>query len=85
MTMPRWQVTVSEELAQKIRDREIVGQGGFQELGKALKNRLSGCSLAVDDEFRDRIEHYAFAYGNGGWQNFLREIIVEIERAPGHP
>ena len=81
-TMAVRRVDLSEQLAQKIKDREVTGQGGFQELAKALKKRLSGRSLEIDDDFKERIEHYAFDYGSGGWQTFLREIVSEIEQTP---
>lgn len=77
MTM---QVTLSEPLAQKIREREINGQGGFQSFARELQQRLSGRSLELDDDFRERLEHYAFDFGRGGWQTFLREIVAEIEQ-----
>lgn len=58
-------------LSNTLRERlsvDTVGTGGYQSLVQEIQKRLRGATLAVDDELTERIEHYAFDYGSGGWQ-----------------
>lgn len=55
------------------------GTGGYQTLVAEIRDRVRDASLAVDDELIERIEHYAFDYGSGGWQSLLRELLAEIQ------
>ena len=83
--MAQRQVVISEQLARRIADFEIVGSGGYQSLIGALKKRMRGNALVVDDKFYRRVEHYAYDFGSGGWQTFLREILAEVDQAAAHP
>lgn len=38
--------------------------------------------LRVNDELVDRIEHYAYDYGAGGWQTLLRDLLAELKLSP---
>ena len=73
-------VRLPDELVQKLHE-DVVGRGGFQSFVKQLKRKLHGNELEVDAELRDRIEHYAFDFGSGGWQTFFRRLLSEIENA----
>ncbi len=55
------------------------GTGGFQSLVADISRRLSGSVLEVDSELRERIEHYAYDFGAGGWQDLLRTLLQQIE------
>lgn len=51
--------------------------GGWQNLLVTLQervNRKSG-SITLDASDLERIQRYAFRYGNGGWESRLREIF----------
>lgn len=51
--------------------------GGWQNLLVTLQekvNRETG-SMTLDVSDLERIQRYAFSYGNGGWENRLREIF----------
>ncbi len=56
-----------------------MGTGGYQTLVQEIQKSLEGTTLVVDDELVERIEHYAFDYGSGGWQLLLRDLLGEIE------
>lgn len=58
-------------------DPQTKGHGGFQSLLVGLQNRLNGATgeLHLSDEDLERIQRYAFVYGNGGWQNRLLQIF----------
>lgn len=75
-------VELSEETAAGL-SQPVSGEGGFQSLVRALQSRLSGRFLEVDDDTREQIEHYAYDYGSGGWQDLLRQLLEEIERQSG--
>lgn len=51
--------------------------GGFQGLLVDLASRVSRTSGRLELRARDleRIQRYAFDYGNGGWENRLRGIF----------
>lgn len=57
--------------------RPIVGQGGWQRLLGQLQALLGQATgdMNLSDEERDCICRYAFDYGNGGWENRLRQIF----------
>lgn len=76
--------TLRVELPPEVLDAlrpEPRGSGGFQTFLKELRTRLHGSVLEVDPAVRERIEHYAFDFGGGGWQNVLRRIVERIEAA----
>ena len=56
--------------------------GAFQALVQEINQRLNGSSLTIDDALIERIEHYAYDYGSGGWQTVLRNLLSEIESSP---
>ena len=69
-------------LSKALRERlstPTVGSGGYQALVQEIQKRQVGGELAVDDALVERIEHYAFDYGSGGWQQLLRDLLAEIE------
>ena len=68
-------IVLSDALRARL-SSETVGRGGYQTL---VQKRLHGTKLVADDELVERIEHYAFDYGSGGWQQLLRDLLGEIE------
>jgi hypothetical protein len=77
-------IAVSEPLRRRL-SAPIVGAGGYQTLVQEIQKRLEGDKLAVDDVLMERIEHYAFDYGAGGWQQLLRDLLAEIESSAPRP
>lgn len=55
------------------------GAGGFQALVLDISRNLKDSILEVDAELRERIEHYAYDFGIGGWQKILRQLLDQIE------
>ena len=71
-------IAVSESLRREL-VKPTSGTGGYQALVRDIQARLEGDELAVDDMLVERITHYAFDYGSGGWQQLLRDLLKEIE------
>ena len=71
-------IVLSDALRARL-SSETVGRGGYQTLVREIQKRLHGTKLVADDELVERIEHYAFDYGSGGWQQLLRDLLGEIE------
>jgi hypothetical protein len=76
MTRVRLSPVVNKKLRAPVR-----GRGGFQGFVRELQRRLEGDELLVDDELRERIEHYAIDFGSGGWQTFFRQLLADVEGA----
>ncbi len=57
--------------------RRISGTGGFQNLLRRLGTRVDRGTgqLRLSALDLERIPRYAFDYGNGGWENRLRDIF----------
>lgn len=72
-------IQLSDELATRL-SRTVEGEGGFQRLVRDIQTRMSDRVLELDDTLRERIEHYAYDFGSGGWQTLLRDLLAEIER-----
>jgi hypothetical protein len=69
-------------ISEALRDRlcaPTAGSGGYQTLVHEIQGRLQEDQLSIDDALVERIEHCAFDYGTGGWQQLLRDLLVEIE------
>ena len=73
-------VVLSDSLRAKL-SRETMGTGGYQALVQEIQRNLDGATLVVDDKLLERIEHYAYDYGSGGWQQLLRDLLGEIASA----
>jgi hypothetical protein len=54
--------------------------GGWQNLLVTLQEKVDrkGRSIRLDVSDLERIQRYAFSYGNGGWENRLRAIFQRI-------
>ena len=65
----------NDEIAELM--RPIVGQGGWQGLLERLQALLDQATgeMNLSDEERGCICRHAFDYGNGGWENRLRQIF----------
>ncbi|MCX7014592.1 MAG: hypothetical protein NTW86_18920 [Candidatus Sumerlaeota bacterium] len=74
------QIAVEMETASRIA-KEIVGQGGFQDLLRLLQAHLVGQSLEIPSrQIARKILDYTSKYGEGGFQGRLQQIAVEINR-----
>ena len=73
-------VTFPQKLVDAVRQAPR-GEGDFPVLVKEISDRLHGSVIEVDTELRERIEHYAFDFLGGRWQNLLREVVEQIEAA----
>ena len=58
-------------------DPRTESDGGYQGLlvGLQRKTNQSSGELTLSDEELEQIPRYAFDYGNGGWENRLKEIF----------
>ncbi len=59
------------------------GTGDFQSLVLSISRGLNDSVLEVDPDLQERIEHYAYDFGSGGWQLILRQLLDHIEAAKG--
>lgn len=84
MSQASRRIVLSEALRERL-STPTAGAGGYQSLVQEIQRRLQGDTLTVDDELVERIEHYAFDYGSGGWQQLLRELLAEIESSAPRP
>lgn len=78
MNSPTRKIVLSKALRERL-FAPTTGAGGYQALVQQIQGRLDDDRLAVDDELVERIAHHAFDYGAGGWQQFLRDLLAEIE------
>jgi len=77
-------IALSEALRERL-SASTVGTGGYQALVSEIQRRLEDDKLVVDDALLERIEHYAFEYGSGGWQQLLRDLLAETESPAPQP
>jgi hypothetical protein len=71
-------VKISETLRDRFRE-PVSGAGGYQEIVRTIQKRMDNGTVCVDDDLIERIEHYAYDYGAGGWQALLRDFLAEVE------
>lgn len=73
----RYSIVVPDALREFFLGANLMGQGGFQSLGRMLAERLRITPvLRLDEaEFR-RVVRYANHYGEGGFQAKLRQLIA---------
>lgn len=66
------------ELARLFDPAGTRGQGGFQTLLASLQARTdrNTGALTLTHEDLERISRYAFDYGNGGWEDRLKDIFA---------
>jgi hypothetical protein len=56
--------------------QEQAGMGGFQSLLEKLQTQLNPAGeLVPDRDDLEKIPRYAFDYGNGGWEELLKQIF----------
>jgi len=57
------------------------GSGGWQSLFKRLQNAtdLERSEIILNERLEIDMEHYFHAYGQGGWQNMLKQIFADHE------
>jgi hypothetical protein len=57
--------------------KQVKGQGGFQSLMRRLQGqyRPGTSELRIEDDDVEQIQHYAFDYEQGGWEDDLMAIF----------
>lgn len=71
-------VVVSPDIVAFFQSAVINGTGGFQSLGRQLKEQLmAGDTLRMDEQLFRRVVRCAEHYGDGGFQTKLKKICVQ--------
>jgi hypothetical protein len=71
-------VVVSPDIVAFFQSAVINGTGGFQSLGRQLKDQLmTGDTLRMDEQLFRRVVRCATHYGDGGFQTKLRKVTVQ--------
>lgn len=71
-------VVVSQDIVAFFQSAVINGTGGFQSLGRQLKEQLMvGDTLRMDEALFHRVVRCAEHYGDGGFQTKLKKIAVQ--------
>ena len=75
--MTKVHLSTVETAALDRQPRSSKGKGGWQRLLVTLQERVdrSDRSLILEHSDIERINRYAFSYGNGGWEDRLRTIF----------
>jgi hypothetical protein len=77
-TSAQFTVVVSEDIREFFQRAAIDGTGGYQSLGRQLKEQLEhGNTLHMDEALFRRVVRYAEHYGDGGFQTRMRKIAVQ--------
>ena len=77
-------IAVSKQVRERLSTAKE-GEPGYQAFIHEIRKRMEGEILLVDDALVERIEHYAFDYGRGHWQQILRDLLTEIESSAPRP
>jgi len=79
------QIKLSEKAVRKLlaQDPRTEGKGGFQKLIIGMQRQLDSQTglLRVSNSQVEKIERYRKAYGRGGWQDILEEVLKQAEKA----
>lgn len=84
MTMLPFVDTFTLHLTASERDvitRAVVGNGGHQQLLRDCCQQLRDDALTLDALTLDRVAHYAYDYGGGGYQHRFRTLLSAARRA----
>lgn len=74
----KYDVVVSEDIRAFFQSAVMSGTGGFQSLGRILKEQLmTGNVLRMDETTFRRVVRYGEHYGDGGFQTKMRKIAVQ--------
>ncbi len=74
-------VALTPDIVELIK-RPVEGQGGLQSLLRRLNRNLSpDGSLNLSDTDVERIRRYASKYGQGGFEDRLKPLVLLIEQA----
>lgn len=60
--------------------RPVNGEGGFQNLLRALQRQLKEDELVLTPDLIEKIARYVERYGHGGFQGRLDTVLVELKR-----
>lgn len=72
-------ISLSPEAAEAM-GKTVSGQGGFQDLLRKMQRQMTGNELTVYSEDLERLVRYIRAYGQGGWQDRLAEVVEDLRR-----
>lgn len=73
-----YDVVVSDDIRTFFQSAIMSGTGGFQSLGRILKDQLArGNALRIDEQTFRRVVRYGEHYGDGGFQTKMRKIAVQ--------
>ncbi len=74
-------VFTPEELAAVLRPIAPGDWGGHQHLEALVQARTRDGVCALSDAELQRAYHYAYAYGSGTWQTYMRAVVAAASRA----
>jgi hypothetical protein len=78
------QIQLSQKAIKRIlaQDPRTENKGGFQKLVISMQRQLDRQSgvLRVSDSQVEKIERYRRAYGRGGWQDILDEVLKQARK-----
>jgi hypothetical protein len=78
MKSVQFTVVVSADVVAFFQSAVISGTGGFQSLGRQLKDQLMvGNTLHMNEQLFRRVIRCAEHYGDGGFQTKLKKICVQ--------
>lgn len=60
--------------------RPVNGEGGFQNLLRALQRQLTGNELVLTPDLVEKIVRYVNRYGRGGFQGRLDTVLTELKQ-----
>lgn len=73
-----YDVVVSDDIQTFFQSAIMSGTGGFQSLGRILKDQLTqGKTLRMDEQTFRRVVRYGEHYGDGGFQSKMRKIACQ--------
>lgn len=72
-------VQLDRDMVEKLRQYAYGGaSGGHQGFSQEILSCIEGGNLAYDDAMLGKIWRYAYCYGEGGWQNMFRAILIFV-------
>ena len=60
--------------------RPVNGEGGFQNLLRALQRQLKGSQLSLTPDLIEKIARYVDRYGRGGFQGRLDTVLAQLKQ-----
>lgn len=60
--------------------RQVNGEGGFQNLLRALQRQLTENELVLTPDLIEKIARYVDRYGKGGFQGRLDAVLIDLKQ-----